>query len=380
MWEIDRSLWGSEDELDQILTEIRSRANEFEEQRFISQDIIDGLKKIGVYRAFVPKKFGGLEVSPIDFLLLIEEIAKSDGSTGWVASFGMNPAYLAALPEHTAQQIWKDSPDIVFAGGIFPATPSSEENGLYTVNGRWKFASGCMSADYLGVGIKPSNDEKLPRMAVLRPGQVKIEKTWDVHGMAGTGSFDLVVENQHVAHDWTFVRGGMPTIKSPFFTYPSLALAAQVLSVNQLGLAREALNIIRKVGSRNKTVTGAPSIGDREYAQIDIAKAEAKVLAARAFFYNATHELWTHILKTGESDDNLTNAVRLATTNVARECASAIQTVYRILGMAGIYRDQTMSRIFRDSQVITQHAFMGEFTYQNAGRMFFGSNPFPGYL
>ena len=28
----------------------------------------------------------------------------------------------------------------------------------------------------------------------------------------------------------------------------------------------------------------------------------------------------------------------------------------------------------------TQHAFMGEFTYQNAGAILFGKKPFPGHL
>jgi hypothetical protein len=34
----------------------------------------------------------------------------------------------------------------------------------------------------------------------------------------------------------------------------------------------------------------------------------------------------------------------------------------------------------RDAQMITQHAFLGETTYQNAGAIFFGSASSPGYL
>jgi len=34
----------------------------------------------------------------------------------------------------------------------------------------------------------------------------------------------------------------------------------------------------------------------------------------------------------------------------------------------------------RDAQMITQHAFMGDITYQNAGAMLFGHKPLPGYL
>ena len=53
-------------ELEALCREIRERActGEFDQQAFVSQDIIDKLKQIGVYRALLPKRFGGDEVSP----------------------------------------------------------------------------------------------------------------------------------------------------------------------------------------------------------------------------------------------------------------------------------------------------------------------------
>jgi hypothetical protein len=34
----------------------------------------------------------------------------------------------------------------------------------------------------------------------------------------------------------------------------------------------------------------------------------------------------------------------------------------------------------RDANVVTQHAFLGDIVYQNAGTMQFGKAPLPGYL
>ncbi len=48
--------------------------------------------------------------------------------------------------------------------------------------------------------------------------------------------------------------------------------------------------------------------------------------------------------------------------------------------MSGVYRTSPLSRFVNDTQVITQHAFMGDITYQNAGAMMFGHKPLPGYL
>ncbi|MBR9829493.1 MAG: flavin-dependent monooxygenase [Oceanospirillales bacterium] len=379
-YQIDKSLWGGEAVFNALLDDVRTRRHEFEDQKYISQDIIESFKHIGVYRAMVPKAMGGDERSPMEFLQMVESLAAADGSAGWVASFGMNPAYLAALPSETINKIWSETPNVVFAGGIFPTQPAKKVEGGFIVNGCWKFGSGCMGASLIGVGIQPDGGEPLPRMAVMPANKVKIKPNWDVIGMVGTGSHDLVVEDVFVPEEWTFVRGGKPNIESDFFRYPSLSFAAQVLAVTTAGLAREALDVVQAMAAGRKSVTGAPNLGEREYVQIEIAKAEAKVRSSRAFFYEATEAAWSTIKQGGEPSRDQVNLVRLATTNLAHECAEAIRSTYQVTGMTGAYNDHPLSRILRDSMMCTQHAFMGAITLKNAGAMFFGHDPLPGYL
>lgn len=379
-YQIDKSLWGGETVFDALLDEVRQRRQEFEDQQYISQDIIESFKEIGVYRAMVPKALGGDERSPAEFLQMVEALSAADGSAGWVASFGMNPAYLAALPPQTIEKVWAESPNIVFAGGIFPTQPAQKVDGGFRVSGRWKFGSGCMGASLIGVGIQPDGDEPLPRMAVMPAEKVKIEPNWDVIGMVGTGSHDLVVDDVFVPEEWTFVRGGKPNIDAPFFHYPALAFAAQVLAVTTAGLAREALDVVQAMAAGRKSITGAPNLGEREYVQIEIAKAEAQVRASRAFFYEATEDAWNSILAGADPTPEQINLIRLATTHLTHECAAAIRNVYGVTGMTGTYNNHPLSRIVRDSMMCTQHAFMGAVTLKNAGAMFFGHDPLPGYL
>lgn len=378
--EIDKGAWGGAEEFDALLADIRARRREFEQQKHISQDIIERFKKIGVYRALVPKRYGGDEKSPLEFLLMVEAISQADGSAGWVASFGMNPAYLAALPPETVEKVWADGPDVVFAGGIFPPRPAELVDGGYRVRGRWQFASGCMGASICGVGIMPEDGQSLPRMAVMPRDALTIEETWDVIGMVGTGSHDLVVDDVIVPKEWTFTRGGSPMVDAPFFQYPSLSFATQVLAVVGLGVAREALDVVQKSAASRTSVTGAPNLGDRVYAQIEIAKAEAKVRSSRAFFFEATEDAWNAILAGDKPTPHQTSMLRLASTNLTHECADAVRTCYQLSGMTGTYNDHPLSQIYRDSAMCTQHAFMGAITYQNAGAMFFGKDPLPGYL
>lgn len=379
--QLDKSQWGGAELFDRMLADVRARRTEFEDQHYVSKDVIEQWKELGVYRAFVPKEFGGDEKSPTEFLVAIEEIAAADGSAGWVASFGFCEAYFAGLPVETVHETWQD-PDAVFAGAMFPLQPAKVVDGKYVLNGRWKWASGCMGADRIGVGIMPDEEGALPRMAVLPASQVTIHTdSWDTHGMAGSGSFDVSVDNVTVDPEWTFIRGGAKNLHTPFFQYPTIAIAAQVLAVCSAGVARTAIELIKELDSSgHRSRTGAPSMGDRDHSQITMAKAEARLRSARLFFYDSIDVAWQQLVDGAELTTEMRNMLRLSCTHVTREAAAATRLAYEIGGMESAENHGHLSRCWRDVHLPTQHAFMGEQTYKNAGAVLFGREPDKGYL
>ncbi len=368
--------------MDGLLRDIRKRRKEFEAQKFISPDIIERFKAVGVYRALVAKRFGGDEKSPAEFCRLVETISQADGSAGWVASFGIGGVYLAALPADTLAKLYADGPDVVFAGGIFPPQPAQQVDGGLKVKGRWSFASGCMGAEVLGVGILPKNGDSvgLPRMAVMPRAKARIEPNWDVMGLLATGSNDLVVDDVVVPEEWTFVRGGASSLDTPLYRYPTLAFATQVLTVVGLGVARAAIDEVLTMASGRVSVTGAPNLGDRVYVQLEVAKIEAELRAARSWFYAAIDDVWQVLLAGGTPDAQLISMLRLSSTHASRVGADVARRAQMLTGMTGVYESSPLAAQVRDAQMITQHAFMGDITYQNAGAMLFGLPPLPGYL
>lgn len=368
--------------LGELLREIRQRRQEFEAQQFVSQDIIGRFKKLGVYRALVARRFGGDERSPADFCRLVEAISAADGSAGWVSSFGVGAVYLAALPVETLAKLYAETPDRVFAGGIFPPQPAALVDGGFKVRGRWSWSSGCMGADVVGVGILPKDGDApgLPRMAVMSRERARIERNWDVVGLLGTGSHDLVVEDVVVPESWTFVRGGKPSLDTPLYRYPTLALAAQVLSVVGLGIARAAIDEVLAMAAGRTSVTGAPNLGERVYVQLEIAKIEAELRAARSWFYEAIDEVWAVLQAGGTPNDHQVSMLRLSATHATRVGADVARRAQMVTGMTGVYENSPLAAQVRDAQMVTQHAFMGDITYQNAGAMRFGLKPLPGYL
>ncbi|CDY73829.1 Pigment protein [Caballeronia glathei] len=369
--------------LDDVIAEIAQRREEFERLSHVPRDVIAKLKRAGIYRAATPRRFGGDARAPGEFLAMIERIATADGSAAWVASFGSANLYLAALPLATQAAIYAGGPDQVFAGGLFPVQNAAPEPGGYRVNGTWRFASGCKGADWLGVGIgtgKPGEAPGKPRTAVFRPEQVEIVEDWNVVGMQGTGSHDLRVTDQFVAEDWTFVRGGASTVDEPLYRYPTIAYAAQVLAVVNLGLARAALDVANHMAGGRKTTTGAPQLADRAYYRIELAKAEAQLRSARAFFYESTDTVWQSILAGNDVTSEQVSLLRLSATQIAREGADVVNRAYRLGGTIAIYRTHPLQRLMRDAMVVTQHAFLGEGNYDGAGAVFVGVPPIPGYL
>jgi len=371
---------------EQVMSDIRTRArnNEFDSQQFISQDVIEKFRSLGIYRALVSKKFGGDEITAAQFCEVVEEISKADGSAGWVASFGIGAIYLSALPLATLEKIYADSPDIVFAGGIFPPQPAELSAGNYNVKGRWSWSSGSKGADMIGVGILPKDGAGetigAPRMAVMPSSKLTIEHNWDVTGMAGTGSHDLVVNNVDVPEDWTCIRGGASSLEGTIFRYPSLSLATQVLAVVSLGIARAALDELKAMAAGRASVTGAPNIGERPLTQAEVAKADADLRAARCFFYDSINDAWQTLEKNEDLSVQQISLLRLSSTHASRVGADVARRVQMVSGMTGVYKSSPLSRFVNDAQVVTQHAFMGDITWQNAGAIFFGQKPLPGYL
>jgi len=209
---------------------------------------------------------------------------------------------------------------------------------------------------------------------------VEIIENWEVIGMRGTGSHDLRVKDAFVSDEWTFVRGGVPSIEEPIYQYPSIAYAAQVLAVVNLGIARAALDEVTQMAGGRSSITGAPKMADRAYLRIAVAKAEASLRSARAFFYEATDSAWESILRGDGVSADQTSMLRLAATQAAREGASAVQSAYQLSGTAAIYDGHPLQRCLRDAMVVTQHAFLNESMYEGAGSVFLGVPPMRGYI
>ncbi|MEM5477671.1 acyl-CoA dehydrogenase family protein [Pacificibacter sp. AS14] len=362
-----------------VLDSIQARAGEFQQLRHIPRDVVDQFKGMGVYRAFVPARFGGDEKSPADFCRMIEDISAADASAGWVASFGVSATYLSTLPPETYAEIFGKNPDTVFAGAMFPPQPAKTVAGGYEVTGQWPWGSGIMGADLAGAGIKVEDQQtKLPLIAIMPAAKIEVVDTWKTLGLRATGSHDIKANGVFVPREWTFVRGSKPTMDDKIFRYPSMALASQVLAVVALGAARAALDFIHDSGSR-QSVTGAPKPGARPYLQSEYAKARGLYLGARALFYDTLEDAYAE-LEHGETVSRDTHIrLRLVASKAAKDGAEAARMAFALGGSAVINEGHPLGRYMLDAAGVAQHAFLSEGTWTGAGAAMFDEPTMPGY-
>ncbi|MGX7730185.1 acyl-CoA dehydrogenase family protein [Rhodococcus sp. 2H158] len=358
------------------LAVLLDRRDEFNRQRFVPRDFIALLKRAGLYRASTPAQFGGEPMAPSSFMRQVERISAVDPATGWVASFGSSLVYFAALPVETQEKIYSEGPDVAYAGGLFPMQKAEKVDGGYLCSGLWQFASGCLGADILGIGLAggPETNGK-PLTALVDPADVEIVENWDVAGMKATGSHAVKADRLFVPEEMTFVRGGAPLIDEPLTRYPSLAYAAQVLAVVTLGAARGALDYVHEVGAVRSSITGGDSKGNRPAYKTGLARAEADLRSARAFFYEITDEVWDLAVRGDEITDECTALLRLGATQAAHVGRNVVLAAFDLAGTGAIYESHPLQRYLRDALVPAQHAMLQTNTFEAAGAVLLGLEP-----
>lgn len=383
---VDFSRLTEQPEFRTLLDVIAARRDEFERRRHVPRDVVALMKAARIFRASTPKKFGGDALAPHHFLKMVEKIGAVDGSSAWVAAFGSANTYIAALPEETQAVIYADGPDQVYAGGLYPLHEAARVPGGWKVTGQWRFASGCMGADWIGVGITGRDPSvasvggvPVVKMAVCPASEVEIVETWDVVGMQGTGSHDTRVTDKVFADAWTCDRGARGIFDDLIYSYPPLAYQAEVHAAVNLGLARAALDLAASMSGASKLMPGAMRLADRGYFRTGLAEGEAKLRAARAFYYETAEEAWS-VLEAGDPVPlALNNLLRLSASHAASAAAEVVERCYRIAGMGVVEKSHRMQHILRDTLVVTQHAALNDATLENAGALLAGVSPAPGY-
>jgi alkylation response protein AidB-like acyl-CoA dehydrogenase len=371
----------------QIAPVVREHADQGEQQRHLADPIVDAIREAGLYQMLVPRELGGLQVDPLTFYLVVEALARMDGSTGWCMFInGGAPISAMFLQGDAAESIFCNGARDILAGTVFPSGRAVRCDGGYRVSQRGNYASGCWHATWhLAVCniyedgdsaplIGPSGTPDLMFVHLPR-SQVKILDTWDVSGLCATGSHDTVIEDVFVPEAFTWklsleARRGR-RYEAPTYRFPFTGFFSWPMSAVALGIAQAAIDEIAGL-SRLKTPRLATStLHEKPLFQVQFAQAVALVSSARA---------WLHAVISRISEKTVYGKPvliqdraegLLAATNATRSAAAAIELAYTAGGGSANYRRSPLQRQMRDIHAVTQHIGTAPAQYETSGRMLF---------
>jgi len=333
-------------------------APRIEKERRLPDEAVRALVDARVFKHCVPRALGGEDAHAATTLAMIETIARADGSAGWCAMIGSTSALISRfLDETTAREVF--GPADAIACGVFApmgrATPV-DDGKAYRVSGRWPFASGCEHSGWRMGGAVIGDDFTNVKSFLFRADETRIIDTWDTSGLRGTGSHDLEVTDVVVPKERVFslVQGD-----TPFFGL----LAAGVAAVG-LGIARAAVDAFVDLAKTKRPQGSKRTLAHRETTQLDVARAEARLSAARALLFAAIEARETDLVSRAK--------LRLAACHAAEEAAAVTTLVYQAGGGSVIYAKHPLQRHFRDAHVVTQHVMVGSAAATMAGRILLG--------
>lgn len=355
-----------------LVPEVRARAAETEAARRLPPDLVTAMADAGLFRMAVPQSLGGLETDATTIIRAIEALACADGATGWNLMIGATTAVLAGwLPDGAAKEIYGD-PGVITGGVFAPRGRARPVPGGYEVSGRWPFASGCQHCDWLAGGCVV-DDDPIPRMLFFPRDDVSIIDTWTVSGLAGTGSHDMAVDDLFVPAGREVAVGfAEPREPGPLYRFPIFGLLASVVAAVGLGIGRAALDELTELADVKTPTLASRRLAEQPITQVELAKAEAALGAARALLTHTVARTWATTVDGQEVDDTDRARLRAAATHAAQTAASVTRAMYELGGGSSIYATSPLQRHFRDAHVVTQHMLVAPPTYGLAGRVLLG--------
>jgi alkylation response protein AidB-like acyl-CoA dehydrogenase len=344
--------------------EIVPVARDWEQSGRYPTEIVEGMKKLGLFGLAVPEEYGGLAADTVSFALTFEEISR--GWMGIAGILGSHSVSCFMLARHgTEEQKTKYLPDLATGKrrtGIALTEPGagtdlqgirtvarkegSGDDAEYVVNGTKMWITNARYADPLPVLVKtdPSAAPAHKGMSILlvEAGTPGFEVTQDIGklGYKGTESCEVVLTDVRVPASQLLggIEGrGMQQALSSLET-GRINIAARSVGIAQRAYD-EALNY-----ARERTAFGQ-AIGEFQAVQMRLAEIAVRLQAARLMTYWAASRM-----DDGVRMDTESGMAKIFASEQALACAT---DAMRIHGGYGYSTEFEVERLYRDAPLMS---------------------------
>ncbi|WP_417602555.1 acyl-CoA dehydrogenase [Owenweeksia hongkongensis] len=307
-------------------------------------EVLNWIAEENLWNIWVPKQYGGLELSFTEGLKKLQSLARLDGSLGWTITLCSGANYfIGNLQPETTEEIFAEPAIFGGSGGMFGT--AEKLGGNYKLNGTWRYATGApylthftLNARIIENGKEQTNDDGSPKFLsfVIPANQVSIIEDWNTMGLKASATHSFEVKNVLVDERHSFVYNTF-YLEQPVFKIHFSVFADLTLWVNYIGMAEHLLE--------EASLPDKPAWKDLEQA----------IYSANEKAYDFAKHIETLTGKEEVIPETLINEIHQTSVDSVRELSKAVIALYPHLGVKGSRENHTLNQIFRDYFTATQH-------------------------
>jgi 3-hydroxy-9,10-secoandrosta-1,3,5(10)-triene-9,17-dione monooxygenase len=339
---------------DALLPAIAERALQTERDRRIPQETLDEIEATGLNRVLHPPRFGGYGLDYDAFFEISWRLSSACGSTGWVYSVASVHHWQLGLAPEAAQEDYFANGDVWSSSAFNPRGAKVERvDGGWKLAGRWKYSSGCLHADWALLGAFVP-EFPAPVLLLVPRTDFRIEDTWHVSGLKGTGSNDIVIDDPVFVPEYRYVpMGGVDPVAVAThgrgsYGAPLPSLIPWTLVTPVIGMAQGALTAYEQATRSRVASFSGQEVSKMVGPQLRIGEAAAALDAARSIARANIRE----VIDRGGRGDPFTDEdrVRLRRDHAyaASLCYDATMMIARAGGASSLFETNPIQRFMRD--------------------------------
>lgn len=333
-------------------------------------EMANKMREAGVIKMLQPKDFGGSESHPLEFFDAVMEIGAAYPSAGWVSGVvGVHPFEIAQADIRVQEEIWGTDVETWIASPYAPMGRATKVDGGYMFSGRWPFSSGTDNCEWVVIGgvIEPGSfpEGTNPRRHfVLKRDQYTIDQdSWNVIGLKGTGSKDLIVDNvfvpdyrvidpqdlttgdaaKSVGRDNALYRMNWYMMFSGAITAATLAMAEGSVT-----------HFEQAVGNTNRDAA-AKSLRDPHLISA-LGKVTADLTRCRTQFRHDVAEMYAQAERGGRMTEEQRLMVRRNQVGISQQAVSSVEQLFLLGGGHTMREGGALQRYWRDVHCAANHS------------------------
>ncbi|ABZ76660.1 Acyl-CoA dehydrogenase type 2 domain [Shewanella halifaxensis HAW-EB4] len=343
-----------------LVPKLAERAKQTELDGKVSEESVKEIAAAGLFRVLQPKRWGGAELDPRVFYRIQMILAQGCMSTAWIYGvISVHNWQLPLFPEQAQQDVWQKDDSTLIASTYMPVGKAVPVEGGYMFSGRWGFSSGCEHCEWIFLGAllpKEDGSEGLEHTTFLLPkSDFTIDKNWDVHGLRGTGSHDIVVDNVFVPAHRTQRTNNHSDAGCPgrelnngwLYKIPFTQVFQRAVSTACIGALDGAINEFKQRASMHVGKHGSKTAEDPN-AQFAVTAAMMTSDQLKLVMLRNYQRIVDCVKSNQVMDVEERLLQRAQAASVPKLCGEHVDDLLKACAASGLYRSNPIERIFRD--------------------------------